>query len=86
MTDKGKAYEIARNSQFRSDFPYNRRSVVHGAHEMAVWKNRQLKYILTAYHKWLDQRGFFEPHLQYDPEHWVETFIADILPQKMKSE
>lgn len=34
--------------------------------------------------QWKDRQ--LEPNLQYDPEHQVETFIADILPQRMKSE
>ena len=79
MTNEEKAKQIRAKLGIYADAYY-------GALQMAEWKVRQLKYILTAYHKWLDQRGFFEPHQQYDPEHQVETFLADILPQRMKEE
>lgn len=52
--------------------------------EIAQNKDRQLKYILKAFYEWAYNRGMCDTIAEFDLEHQVETFISDILPQKMK--
>lgn len=47
MTNKEKAKEIAKTSQFLSDFPHHEPSVEYGAIKMAEWKNEQIRNTLA---------------------------------------
>ena len=45
------------------------------AHEMAEWKDSQIRGILMKYTLWLDKRGFFAEDLQCDFGHQIDTFL-----------
>lgn len=47
--DKEKAKDIAINSVFQSDYPYDERSVRYGAEEMAKHKNEEFKQLLREH-------------------------------------
>lgn len=55
----------------------------YAASTMADFKNAQLRYILKIFADWLIKRVATQPDTKFDTLQQVDTFIADVLPQKM---
>ena len=79
-TTKQKAKEIAQDAVKRG---FAGTESFCSAMEMGQWKDRQLPYILKVFADYMIERGMTEPDAQFDIQHQVDTFINDILPQKL---
>lgn len=78
--DKEKAKEIALNSVFKSDYPYDEHSVRYGAEEMAKYKNEFIEKLKSLadgmYYKMKDLSTNLEP-LRFAMQNYNDFIIKE---------